>query len=183
MLGTIRVSQNYCPNMQDPCETWVFTDDDYDNRYSNATSGALLLPSINTNIIGMDNPDPNVFYNLYVNDLNRPDQIQFILAILIGAMKNGKHVVICPGNSPSEVYMDALLHIIQQFYGVVIDSNPRPMNMHPAYINQFVSMVNSYGLDSISPEMVNECLYGPQQNGTVSPFAYMRRERTSANIS
>lgn len=177
MIGNIGYSPIYAPNVNNPNQTWVFMDDEYSNQYSNATSGALLLPSIATVVNG---DDPNNFYLSYQNDIaNNPEARSYLAAILLGVLAGGKEVVFCPGNSPAEVFIPHFLNILFYVYGVVVTTPTTQFSVNPAYCSFLANEFNMYLNTSVTPETVLKWVTGTEP---ISPFSNQRRMIENDNI-
>lgn len=166
----IELRTQYVPSNSN--EIWVIIDDDYnsENAAPNTTSGAILLPSPHTLVVGQDAP-PMVQAELYKDDLMQPAARQFIASLIYGAVGHNK-VYLCPGTSPTELFLPQLLNHLLAFYGITVGGETgAAFNFNPGFFDILVAELAAFGIPC-STMMLYHAING---NTLVSPFG----ERTS----
>lgn len=160
-------SSQYKPDVYNPNQVWVFMDDEYDGRFSNATSGAVLLPSVATVVQSQDMNNPAVFKACYGDDLRRPSARQFLISIIAGVILNDKEVIFCPGTSPTELFLNDFLGYLQWTYGIVIGGETGvPFSINQAFYDAISNEAMAFGI-KLTPYDIHNSLYG---NVPISPF-------------
>lgn len=162
----------------DPRDIWVIMDDDYNPEYGapQTVSGAILLPSPNTMVIGQDMPQ-DAQYAIYCEDLKKPEVRNFLISIVVGSLKNGLNVHLCPGTSPAELFVPQLIHYIQVIYGVTVGGDTGNMYaINPAYFNALALEANAFGITDCTPENMWKWMAGGK------PINPCVREAPHANL-
>lgn len=160
-------SSRYNPDVYNPNQVWVFMDDEYDGRFSNATSGAVLLPSVATVVQSQDMNNPAVFRACYGDDLRRPSARQFLISIIAGVILNDKEVIFCPGTSPTELFLNDFLGYLQWTYGITVGGETGvQFGINQSFYDVIANEAMAFGI-KVTPYDIHNSLYG---NTPISPF-------------
>ena len=161
-------SSRYNPDVYNPNQVWVFMDDEYDGRFSNATSGAVLLPSVATVVQSQDMNNPAVFRACYGDDLRRPSARQFIISIIAGVILNDKEVIFCPGTSPTELFLNDFLGYLQWTYGITVGGETGvQFSINQSFYDVIANEAMAFGI-KVTPYDIHNSLYG--HTTPISPF-------------
>lgn len=161
-------SSRYNPDVYNPNQVWVFMDDEYDGRFSNATSGAVLLPSVATVVQSQDMNNPAVFRACYGDDLRRPSARQFIISIIAGVILNDKEVIFCPGTSPTELFLNDFLGYLQWTYGITVGGETGvQFGINQSFYDVIANEAMAFGI-KVTPYDIHNSLYG--HSTPISPF-------------
>lgn len=161
-------SSRYNPDVYNSNQVWVFMDDEYDGRFSNATSGAVLLPSVATVVQSQDMNNPAVFRACYADDLRRPSARQFIISIIAGVILNDKEAIFCPGTSPTELFLNDFLGYLQWTYGITVGGETGvQFGINQSFYDVIANEAMAFGI-KVTPYDIHNSLYG--HSTPISPF-------------